>query len=98
MSVIAKTIFGIALLGALAIWIYGAVTYARTLQAIRASEENAGMTWHAVFNWFFASRKLKGEAAIHAAKVNTAVYGFMICVIVAAAAAIFTAIPSEPVR
>jgi hypothetical protein len=98
MSVITKTIFVIAILGAFAIWIYGAVTYMRVLQAIRASEENAGMTWHAMFNWLFASRRLKGEAAIHAAKVNRAVYGFAIFVIVAAAAAIFTAMPSEPVR
>jgi hypothetical protein len=95
MSAFAKPIFVIALVGMFAIWVYGA---ARALQAIRASDENAGMTWHAVFNWFLASRRLKGEAAIHAAKVNNAVYGFMICVIVAAAAAIFTAIPSEPVR
>jgi hypothetical protein len=92
MSAFAKPIFVIALVGMFAIWVYGA---ARALQAIRASAE---MTWHAVFNWFLASRRLKGEAAIHAAKVNNAVYGFMICVIVAAAAAIFTAIPSEPVR
>jgi hypothetical protein len=56
------------------------------------------MTWHAMFNWLFASRHLKGEAAVHAAKINKAVYGFMICVIVAAAAAIFTAVPSETVR
>ncbi len=98
MSALAKTIFVIAVLGGLAIWVYGAVTYARTMQAIRASEQNAGMTWHAIFNWMFASRHLKGEAAVHAGKVNKAVYGFMICVIVAAAAAIFTAIPSETVR
>jgi hypothetical protein len=98
MSVIAKTIFVVAVLGALAIWIYGALTYARTLQAIRASEENAGMTWPAMFNWLVASRRLKGEAAAHAARVNRAVYGFMICVVVAAAAAIFTTIPSEPVK
>ena len=98
MSALAKTMFVIAFAGMVAIWIYGAVTYARTLQAIRASDENAGMTWHALFNWMFASRRLKGEAAVHAAKVNTAVYGFVICVVVAAAAAIFAAIPSEPVR
>jgi hypothetical protein len=98
MSVFAKTIFVIAALGAAAIWIYGAVTYARTLAAIRASEENAGMTWHALFNWLFASRQLKGEAVVHAAKINRAVHGFMILVIVAAAAAIFSAFPSEPVR
>jgi hypothetical protein len=98
MSVIGKAIFAIAMLGAFAIWVYGAVTYMRVLSAIRASEENAGMTWPAVFNWFFASRKLKGEAAIHAAKLNRAVYGFVVVVIVAAAAAILVAIPSEPVR
>ena len=98
MSALAKTVFLIATLGAMALWVYGAVTYARTLRAIRASEENAGMTWHAVFNWMFASRHLKGEAAVHAAKVNRVVYGFVIFVIVAAVAAIFTAFPSEPVR
>jgi hypothetical protein len=98
MSALAKTIFLIAVLGGLALWVYGAVTYARTLRAIRASEENAGMTWHAIFNWLFASRHMKGEAAVHAAKVNKAVYGFVVCVIVAAVAAIFTAIPSQTVR
>jgi hypothetical protein len=98
MSAFAKAIFVIAVIGGLALWVYGAVTYARTMQAIRASEENAGMTWHAIFNWLFASRHLKGEAAVHAAKVNKAVYGFVVCVIVAAVAAIFTALPSETVR
>ena len=98
MPALAKTVFLIAVLGGLALWVYGAVTYARTLRAIRASEENARMTWHAIFNWMFASRHLKGEAAVHAAKVNKVVYGFVLCVIVAAAAAIFTAFPSEPVR
>jgi len=98
MSALAKSIFLIAVLGGLALWVYGAVTYARTMAAIRASEENAGMTWHAIFNWLFASRHLKGEAAVHAAKVNKVVYGFVACVIVAAVAAVFTAIPSETVR
>jgi hypothetical protein len=98
MSAFAKALFLVAVLGGLALWVYGAVTYARTIAAIRTSEENAGMTWHAMFNWLFASRHLKGEAAVHAVKLNKAVYGFMICVIVAAAAAIFTAVPSETVR
>ncbi|MGD9921208.1 MAG: hypothetical protein AB7V13_07140 [Pseudorhodoplanes sp.] len=98
MSPVAKIMVAIAALGALAIWVYGALAYIRTLQAIRASDENAGMTWHAIFNWLGASGRLKGEAALHAAKVNRAVYGFLICVVVAAAAAIFTAVPSEPVR
>ena len=86
------------MLGGFALWVYGAITYARTLQAIRASEENAGMTRGAIFNWFFASRKLKGEAAIHAAKLNKVIYAFTICVVVGAAAAIFTAIRYEPVK
>jgi hypothetical protein len=98
MSAFAKALFLVAVLGGLALWVYGAVTYARTMAAIRASDENAGMTWHAMFNWLFASRHLKGEAAVHAANINKAVYGFVVCVIVAAAAAIFTAIPSETVR
>ena len=98
MSAFAKTLFTVAVLGGLALWVYGAVAYVRTLRAIRASEENAGMTWSVIVNWFFASRRLKGEAAVHAAKVNKALYGFVFCVVVAAAAAIFTAIPSEPVK
>jgi hypothetical protein len=98
MSAFAKGIFLVAVLGGLALWVYGAVTYARTLAAIRASEENSGMTWGAIFNWFFVSRHLKGEAAIHAAKVNRLVHAFVICVIVAAAAAIFAAVPSETAR
>jgi hypothetical protein len=98
MSALAKTVFLIAVLGGLALWVYGAVAYARTLRAIRASDENAGMTWHAIFNWLFASRRLKGEAAGHAHHLNRVVHGFLICVIVAAAAAIFTAMPSQTVR
>jgi hypothetical protein len=98
MSALAKTVFLIAVFGGLALWGYGAVTYARTLAAIRASEENAGMTWHAIFNWLFASRHLKGEAAVHAHHLNRVVHAFLICVIVAAAAAIFTAFPSGTVR
>jgi hypothetical protein len=98
MSALAKILFPVAVIGALGLWAYGAVTYVRTLQAIRASEENAGMTWQAMFNWFFAARRLKGEAAAHAAKVNRVIYGFVICVIVAAVAAIFAAVPSEPAR
>jgi hypothetical protein len=98
MSAYANIVFVIALVGMFAIWIYGAVAYARTLHAIRASEQKAGMTWHALFNWMFASRHLKGEAAVHAAHINKAVHGFVICVIVAVVSAIFTAFPSEPVR
>jgi hypothetical protein len=98
MPALAKTIFVVAVLGGLGLWVYGAITYARAMQAIRTSEENAGMTWHAIFNWLFASRHLKGDAAVHAASVNKAVYGFMFCVILAAVAAIFTAFPSQTVR
>ena len=72
MSVLAKSVFVAALLGMFAIWVYGAISYARTLQAIRASDENAGMTWHALFNWLFAARRLKGEAAVHAANDSPA--------------------------
>ena len=43
MSAFAKPIFVIALVGMFAIWVYGAVTYARTLQAIRASRSTAWM-------------------------------------------------------
>ncbi len=98
MSALAQIIFAVALIGAFALWIYGAVTYVRVLHAIRTSEENAGMTWHAVFNWLSASRHLKGDAAIHAAKINRAVHGLVLCVIVAAAAAIFATIPSQAVQ
>jgi hypothetical protein len=98
MSALAKIMFGLAVAGGLALWVYGAVTYARTIAAIRASEENSGMTWHAIFNWLFASRHLKGEAAVHAQHLNRVVHGFVICVIVAAAAAILTAMPTATAK
>ncbi|MET0276980.1 MAG: hypothetical protein ABW198_01500 [Pseudorhodoplanes sp.] len=62
------------------------------------SEENAGMTWHAKFNRLFASPYPKGEAAIHAARINEAVCGFVLCVTAAVAAVLFTALPSVTVR
>jgi hypothetical protein len=98
MSALAKTLFVIAVACGLALWVYGAVTYSRAMRAIRQSEANSGMTWHAMFNWLFASRHLEGEAAVHARHINRVVHGFLICVIVAVAAAIFTAMPSQPVK
>jgi hypothetical protein len=72
----------IALAGALASWIAGAVFFARTLAATGDSR----LRWYAVVAWPFARGRLEGAAAEHAARVNKALVAFFACLMIAAAA------------
>jgi hypothetical protein len=82
MATLATLVTFAALAGALASWIAGAVFYARTLAAL-----NDGRTrWLAVVAWPFATSRIKGAAAEHAARVNKALVAFVACLMIAAAA------------
>lgn len=74
----------LALAGALASWVIGAVAYARCLAAIDG-ESRRRTRWLAVAAWPFALRRLKGSAAAQAAVVNKAIVAFLVCVTLAAA-------------
>ena len=85
MSQVAYIVVGLALLGALASWIAGAVYYVRTLRAISDGGQR-GLMLRAIVAWPFAVGRLQGEAAEHAAKVNKALVAFLACLIVAVSA------------
>jgi hypothetical protein len=82
MANVAALVTFLALMGALASWIAGAVFYARTLAAIG----DARTRWLAVVAWPFATARIEGAAAEHAARVNKALVAFLACLMIAAAA------------
>ena len=86
MAQAAFIVVGLALAGAVAAWVVGAVYYVRTLQAISQSPDQRGLMARAMFSWMFTVGRLKGEAASQASTVNKALVAFLACVIVAAAA------------
>jgi hypothetical protein len=85
MSQFAYVVVGLALIGAFASWIVGAVYYARTLRALAGSAQR-GLMLRAIFAWPFAVGRLQGDAAEHASKVNKALVAFFACLIIAASA------------
>jgi hypothetical protein len=82
MSHVATAVTVLALAGAVASWVAGAVFYARTLAAI----DDGRTRWLAVVAWPFATARIKGAAAEHAARVNKALVAFIACLMIAAAA------------
>ncbi|BAT60435.1 hypothetical protein GJW-30_1_02978 [Variibacter gotjawalensis] len=81
MGLIAKTILGLAIAGAFASWIVGAVYFARSLASMNAA---AGPSrWMAVAAWPFATKQIKGAAAENAAVVNKAIIVFFLCLTLA---------------
>ena len=85
MVVFASIVAGLAFAGALACWIAGAWFYARTLRTL-AEAKDTRLPWVAIVAWPFATGRLKGAAASHAAKVNKALVAVLACLMVAAAA------------
>ncbi|MEA2927805.1 MAG: hypothetical protein QOG38_233 [Hyphomicrobiales bacterium] len=73
----------LALAGAFASWIAGAVFYARTLRALG---DDTRLKWLAVVAWPFAISRLKGAAAEPAANLNKARVAFIACLMIGAAA------------
>jgi hypothetical protein len=73
----------LAVAGAIASWIAGAVFYARTLRALG---RDTSIGWLAVLVWPFAISRIRGAAAERAAQVNKALVAFMTCVLIGVAA------------
>ena len=82
----AYIVIGLAVAGAIASWIVGAVFYFRTLGAISQDPQQRGLIPRAIFAWLFTAGRLQGEAGAHASIVNKAVVAFLACVIVAVSA------------
>ncbi len=85
MSTLATIVAVMALIGAVASWVFGAVNYARTLRAL-SSEGDRKLMWRAAFAWLFASRQMSGQAAVYSSNVNKALVAFFTCLMIAAAA------------
>ena len=86
MALFAAIVASLAFIGAIASWIVGAWFYARTLRALGADRGQTGFAWLAIVAWPFALGRLKGAAAVHAAKVNKALVAFLACLMLAVAA------------
>ena len=90
MSQVAYIVVALALIGALASWIAGAIYYVRTLRALSGHVQR-GLLLRAIVAWPFASGRLQAAAAEHSAKVNSAkvnkaLVAFFACLIVALSA------------
>jgi hypothetical protein len=85
MAQVAYIVAGLAIAGAIAAWIAGAVFYVRTLRAI-AAPARRGLMLRALVAWPFAVGHMQGEAADHASTVNKALVAFIACLIVAVSA------------
>jgi hypothetical protein len=86
MAQAAYIVVGLAVAGALACWIVGAIFYVRTLQEISRTPGQRDLIVRAIFAWPFTVSRLRGEAATHASTVNKALVAFLACVIVAVSA------------
>ena len=86
MAQVAFIVAGLAIAGAVASWIAGAVFYVRTLRAMSQDPQQNGLMTRAIFAWMFTVGRLQGAAAAHAATVNKALVAFLVCLIVAVAA------------
>jgi len=81
---VAYAVLYLAIAGALASWIVGAVYWVRTLAAL--GREDRATRWLALVAWPFAIGRLEGAAAESAAVVNKALVAFIACVMVIVAA------------
>ena len=86
MALVAYIVAGLAVAGALASWIVGAVFYVRTLRAIAPIPEPRGLMLRAAVAWPFAIGRLRGQAVAHASTVNKALGAFIACLTVAVSA------------
>jgi hypothetical protein len=86
MALFASIVAYLAFAGAVASWVIGAWFYARTLRVLAAEGQQAPLAWLAIVAWPFALGRLKGAAAVHAAKVNKALVAFLACLMLAVAA------------
>jgi hypothetical protein len=85
MAQAAYIVAGLAVAGALASWIVGAVFYVKTLRAISQTEQR-GLLIQAIVAWPFTLRRLRGDAAASAVNVNKALIAFFVCLMIAISA------------
>jgi hypothetical protein len=85
MATLATIVAVLALIGAAASWIVGAMNFSRTLHIV-SGQRNRKQMWYAAVAWPFASRQMTGEAAIYSSNVNKALVAFFTCLMIAAAA------------
>ena len=83
---LAYIVAGLAVAGAFASWIVGAVSCARTLQAMSETPRPRALWLRALVAWPSARNQLRGAAADHAATVNKALVSFLACLMIAVAA------------
>ena len=83
MATAAYIVAGLAVAGAIACWIAGAVFYVRTMRAVSLTAEPRGLMLRAIVAWPFAVGRLQGDGAAHAANVNKALVAFFACLLVA---------------
>ena len=81
----AYIVAGLAVLGAIASWIVGALYYVRSLRAM-SQREPRGLLLRAVVAWPFTISRLRGGAATTAATVNKALLAFFVCLMIAVSA------------
>jgi hypothetical protein len=82
MAILATIITFLALAGAVASWVAAALCYVRA----GAASGSGRLRCLTIVAWPFATRRLSGIAAEHAARVNKALVAFFACLTIAAAA------------
>ena len=85
MTTLATIVTMLALAGASASWIVGAMNFFFTLRVL-SGKGNRNQIWYAIVAWPFASRKMNGEAAVYSSRVNKAMVAFFTCLMIAATA------------
>ena len=84
MGSVATGVLILALAGALASWIVGAVYYARSLQTLGNAGRPA-LAWLAIAAWPFGTRRIAAASGETAGVVNKALVALLVCLTLGAA-------------
>jgi hypothetical protein len=84
MGSVAIGVLVLALAGAFASWVVGAVYYARSLRTLERAEGPA-LAWLAIAVWPFATKRLATASAETASVVNKALVALIVCLTLGAA-------------
>ena len=84
MGSVAIAVLALALAGALASWIVGAIYYARSLRTLERVER-LGFAWLAVLAWPFATKRIATASVETASVVNKALVALLVCLTLGAA-------------
>jgi len=78
MGAFAITVLALALAGALASWVVGAVYYARSVRTV-LSNPGSPLPWLSVVVWPFATKRIANTASADASTVNKALVALIVC-------------------